>query len=101
RQAVRWHRRAAEWVGARDPEEGMRHWRKVRELGHALEDADVKEARLRACSVILGAGAWRLGMSEDEVRTCMDEVRSLAKELGRPAAIAAAVSGLAGFHGML
>ncbi len=100
-QAVRWHRRAAEWVGTRDPEEGLRHWRKVRELGHALEDEDVKQARLRACSVILGAGAWRLGMSEDEVRTCMDEVRSLAQELARPTAIAAALAGLAGFHGML
>ena len=44
---------------------------------------------------------WRLGRSEDEVPTCMDEIRSLAQELGRPGTIAVAVAGLAGFHRML
>jgi class 3 adenylate cyclase len=99
--AVRWHRRAAEWAGARDPVEGLRHWRKVRALGRALDDAEVKESRLRACSVILGSGTWRMGMSEEEVRGCSDEARSLADELGRPSAIAVALGGLAGYLGML
>jgi class 3 adenylate cyclase/tetratricopeptide (TPR) repeat protein len=100
-QAVRWHRRAAEWAGARDPVEGLRHWRKVRTLGHALDDAEVKESRLRACSVILGSGSWRMGMSEDEIRGCSDEVRLLAQELGRPSAVAVALGGLAGYVGVL
>jgi class 3 adenylate cyclase/tetratricopeptide (TPR) repeat protein len=100
-QAVRWHRRAAEWAGARDPVEGLRHWRKVRALGHALDDPEVKESRLRACSVILGSGTWRLGMSEDEVRGCADEARALADELGRPSAVAVALGGLAGYLGVL
>src|SRR5258706_337353 len=43
-RAVRWHRRAAEWAGASDPIEGMRHWRKVRDLGASLRDQDVKES---------------------------------------------------------
>jgi class 3 adenylate cyclase/tetratricopeptide (TPR) repeat protein len=100
-QAVRWHRRAAEWAGARDPVEGLRHWREVRTLGQALDDAEVKESRLRACSVILGSGTWRMGMSEDEVRGCSDEARALAQELGRPSAVAVALGGLAGYVGML
>jgi adenylate cyclase len=101
RQAVRWHSRAAEWAGARDPVEGVRHWRKVRDLGHSFEDDDVRESRLRACSVILAGGAWRLGMSEDEARGCMDEARALAEALGRPSAMASPLIGLAGHFGVL
>ena len=100
-QAVRWHRRAAEWAGVRDPVAGLRHWRKVRDLGQSLDDKDSKESRLRACGVIMASGTWRLGMSEDEVRGCLDEARSLAHELGRPAAIATALTGLAAHLGVL
>jgi class 3 adenylate cyclase/tetratricopeptide (TPR) repeat protein len=100
-QAVRWHRRAAEWAGARDPKEGLRHWRKVRELGRALADEEAKDARLRACSVILASGTWRLGMSEDDARSCLDEGRSLAQELGRPSAMAVPLVGFAGHPGQL
>ena len=100
-QAVRWHRRAAEWAGARDPVEGVRHWRKVRDLGHSLDDEDAKELRLRACGVILGSGTWRLGMSEAEARGCLDEARVLAQELGRPSAMAGALAGFATHLGVL
>jgi adenylate cyclase len=99
-QAVRWHRRAAEWAGARDPVEGVRHWRKVRELGRSLDDAEVKESRLRACGAILASGP-RIGTSEDETRRCLDEARLLAQELGRPSAVAAPLAGFATYLGML
>src|SRR6185436_12981387 len=91
-QAVRWHRRTAEWASTRDPIEGLRHWRKVRELGRSLADDEAKDSRLRACSVILAGGSWRLGMSEDDARGCLDEGRSLAQELGRPSAMAVALA---------
>ncbi|MEO7327434.1 MAG: adenylate/guanylate cyclase domain-containing protein, partial [Minicystis sp.] len=100
-QAVRWHRRAAEWAGARDPVAGLRHWRKVRDLGRGGDDAEGKESRLRACGVLLASGSWRLGMSEDDMRGCMDEVRALAQELGRPALMVTALTGFAGHLGML
>jgi class 3 adenylate cyclase/tetratricopeptide (TPR) repeat protein len=99
-QAVRWHRRAAEWAGARDPIEGMRHWRKVRDLGRALEDADVKEARLLACRNVLASGTWRVGMSEEEMNGLLYDGRSLAQELGRPAATAAMLVGVAAHLGV-
>jgi adenylate cyclase len=31
-EAVRWHRRAAEWAGASDPPEALKHWQSVRTL---------------------------------------------------------------------
>jgi adenylate cyclase len=100
-QAVRWHRRAAEWAGARDPLEGLQHWRKVRELGRSLADEEAKDSRLRACSIILASGTWRLGMSEEDARGCLDEGRSLAQELGRPSAMAVPLAGFAGQPGQL
>jgi adenylate cyclase len=100
-QAVRWHRRAAEWAGARDPIVGVRHWQKVRDLGRSLDDEDTKESRLRACGVILASGTWRLGLGEDEVRGCVEEARALAQELGRPAATATPLTGFAAHLGVL
>jgi class 3 adenylate cyclase/tetratricopeptide (TPR) repeat protein len=100
-QAVHWHRRAAEWAAQSDPVEGLRHWRKVRELGRALPDESSKEACLRACRAVLGGGSWRLGMSEDDVREILEEGRALARELGRPAAVANLLVGVAGHHGVL
>jgi adenylate cyclase len=94
-QAVRWHRRTAEWASTRDPIEGLTHWRKVRELGQSLADDEAKDSRLRACSVIMASGTWRLGMSEEDVRECMDEARELARDLGRPDAMAVPLGGLA------
>src|SRR6185369_15280494 len=77
------------------------HWHKVRELGRSLADEEAKDSRLRACSVILASGSWRLGMSEDDARGCLDEGCSLAQELGRPSAMAVAVAGFAGHPGQL
>jgi class 3 adenylate cyclase/tetratricopeptide (TPR) repeat protein len=101
KQAVRWHRRAAECVGASDPVEGMRHWRKVRELGRALDDLDSRESRLLACRNILAGGTWRLGISEDDTQDLLAEGRALAQELGRPAATAAMLVGVAAGMGVL
>jgi class 3 adenylate cyclase/tetratricopeptide (TPR) repeat protein len=100
-QAVHWHRRAAEWASANDPAEGLRHWHKVRQLGASLTDRASKESRLRACSAILSSGTWRFGMSDDDVRRCMDETRLLADELGDSAALAVALAGVASHRGML
>ena len=99
-QAVRWHRRTAEWFRTRDPIEGVRHWRHVRNLGKALDSQEARESRLRACGGILSSGSWRVGMGEDEARECLEEVRALAQELGRPSAVAGALSGVAAIVGM-
>ena len=100
-QALRWHRRAAEWVGAKDPAEALRHWHKVRALGASLTDPTSKASRLRACSTILFSGSWRMGMSEQDVNQCLDETRLLADELGDRTALALARRGVASHYGML
>jgi class 3 adenylate cyclase len=101
-QAVRWHERAAEWAGTRDPVAGLRHWHKVRELSRSLGDAVTSESHFRACKMILAGGTWRLGMSEEDVQECLDEARELARVLGRPADMAVPLAGFAmsrGFRG--
>ena len=39
REAAKWHRRAAEWVGANNSSEAVRHWRSVRQLLDTLPEA--------------------------------------------------------------
>jgi adenylate cyclase len=93
-QAVRWHRRAAEWTSTRDAVEGLKHWRKVRELGRSLDDNDAKDSRLRACVILLTSG-WRIGIGGDEANGCLDEARMLAQQLNRPSAFAVALASVA------
>jgi tetratricopeptide (TPR) repeat protein len=99
-QAMRWHRRAAEYIWTRDPVEGLNHWRKVREFSRTLDTEYAKDCRLQACTHILG-GVWRFGMTDDEAHELLQEARSLAQELGRPSSIATALTGFAGHVGVL
>ena len=81
-RAARWHRRAAEWAGLSDWREGLRHWRRVRELAPSVEDASERtELRLEACDQLLSLG-WRMGASEEEAATVFAEGRSLIEGLG-------------------
>lgn len=82
--AVRWHARAAEWADANDPMEGLRHWTRVRSLGQSLDHVEAQELRLQACKTILAGGSFRLGLSPQDVRECLDECRGLGDSLGIP-----------------
>jgi class 3 adenylate cyclase len=83
RQAVRWYRRAAEWVGSSDPVEGVRHWQKVRALAREHPgDSELAACRLEACCAALNIGGWRLGISEEEFQAIFTEGRRLATERG-------------------
>jgi len=87
-RAARWHRRAAEWAGLSDWREGLRHWRRVRELAPSVENASERnELRLEACNQILSLG-WRMGTSEEEAATAFAEGRSLIEGLGDRSATA-------------
>jgi adenylate cyclase len=73
--------RAAEWLGATNATQAMRHWRKARAL--LLEQARSPEVdRLR---VRIGGGlvclGWREGMSPEEVRLIVRETIELATEI--------------------
>ena len=81
-QAARWHRRAAQWAGLSDPREGLRHWRRVRELAPAIADESERiELSLLACQQILTIG-WRAGFSEAEAASVFEQGRALAERLG-------------------
>ena len=65
REAAKWHRRAAEWVGANDPAEALRHWRKVHALVRTMpESTETIGLAVTACMQALNFG-WRLGAAED------------------------------------
>ncbi|MBI3386362.1 MAG: hypothetical protein HY027_01355 [Deltaproteobacteria bacterium] len=87
-RAARWHRRAAEWAGLSDPREGLRHWRRVRELAPGVEDVSERsELALHACNQLLSLG-WRMGGSEEEAAAVFAEGRALTEGLGDRAATA-------------
>src|SRR5205807_6129297 len=66
REAAKWHRRAAEWVGLNNSAEALRHWGSVRQLLDTLPEAaeDLAErATVRAQIMIHLA---RMGDVEDQ-----------------------------------
>ena len=95
--AARWHRRAAQWAGLSDPREGLRHWRRVRELAPGVEDVRERtELTLQACHQLLSLG-WRMGGSEAEAAAVYEEGRALAERTGDRRALAM----LAGVYGVV
>ena len=87
-RAARWHRRAAEWAGLSDPREGLRHWRRVRELAPGVEDPSERtKVALQACHEILSLG-WRMGGNEEEAAAVFEEGRALTEHLGDRRALA-------------
>ena len=71
--SARFNARAAEWVGATNAAQAIRHWRKA----HALSvkcppEAEIDEIRLRAAARICWLG-WRHGVELKEVRPLLDE----------------------------
>ena len=87
-RAARWHRRAADWAGLSDPREGLRHWRRVRELAPGITDeSERRELALQACDQTLSLG-WRMGGSEEETAAAFSEGRALTEQRGDRAATA-------------
>ncbi len=80
-EAARWHQRAAEWIGLAQPAEALRHWRRVRKLAGRLDSRAAAEQLGLACYQTLNFG-WRLGLSEDEMRSTVAECRNSAARIG-------------------
>lgn len=81
-KAAQQHMRAAVWVGANDPSQALRSWKKVREL---LSDQPPSQSidflRMAACGQIVNFG-WREGMSVQEAAVYFDEAKRLAIAAG-------------------
>jgi adenylate cyclase len=85
-QALRWHARAGEWLGAREPVEAMRHWQAVRRILPDLpESPETLGLGTAACLWTLNL-QWRVGLSEEEVARAFAEGTALAERSGNLAA---------------
>jgi class 3 adenylate cyclase/tetratricopeptide (TPR) repeat protein len=83
--AADWHRRAAEWVGARDRGETSRHWQRVRALLDAVpESPETLAMGVLARTRLLQNGIF-LGQADDEAAALFAEGQALASRLDGPA----------------
>jgi predicted ATPase/class 3 adenylate cyclase len=77
-KAAQQNMRAAMWVGANDPAQALRSWKKVREL---LLDQPASQPidylRMVACGQIVNFG-WREGISPDDAKVYFEEAIQLA-----------------------
>jgi class 3 adenylate cyclase/tetratricopeptide (TPR) repeat protein len=74
--------RAAIWVGANDPSQALRSWKKVRELLLDQSAAPTTDyLRMMACGQIVNFG-WREGISADDAKVFFEEASQLAVTLG-------------------
>jgi class 3 adenylate cyclase/tetratricopeptide (TPR) repeat protein len=77
-KAAQQNMRAAMWVGANDPAQALRSWKKVREL---LLDQSASQPidylRMVACGQIVNF-AWREGISADDAKVYFEEATQLA-----------------------
>src|SRR5262249_50445913 len=81
-QALRWHARAGEWLGAHAAVEAMRHWQAVRRLFREVpESLETLGLGTTACLWVLNL-AWRVGLTEEEVAQVFAEGTALAERNG-------------------
>jgi adenylate cyclase len=81
-KAAQQNMRAAVWIGANDPSQALRSWRKVRELlSDQPSSTPIDYLRMMACGQIVNFG-WREGISAEDASVYFDEARGLAMALG-------------------
>ena len=77
-KAAQYNMRAALWVGANDPAEALRSWKKTREL---LLDQPASQPidylRMMACGQIINFG-WREGVAAEDAKVYFEEAKQLA-----------------------
>ncbi len=81
-KAAQQNMRAAIWVGANDPSQALRSWKKIREL--LLDQPKSPQTdylKMLACGQIVNFG-WREGMSAENAQIYFEEARQLARALG-------------------
>jgi class 3 adenylate cyclase/tetratricopeptide (TPR) repeat protein len=98
REAAKWHRRAAEWVGLNNPVEALRHWGSVKELLDTLPEAPEnlnERAAVRAQIMLLLA---RMGDVDDQAASLFREGRELATRSGDPHVVSQLLNSIGQFR---
>jgi class 3 adenylate cyclase/tetratricopeptide (TPR) repeat protein len=81
-KAAQQNMRAAIWIGANDPSQALRSWKKVRELlANLLPSQTISYLKMMASGQIVNFG-WREGMSAQDALVYFDEAKQLAVALG-------------------
>jgi tetratricopeptide (TPR) repeat protein len=81
-KAAQQNMRAAVWIGANDPSQALRSWKKVRELLSDLPPTQpINYLKMMAAGQIVNFG-WREGMSAEEAGVYFEEAKRLALALG-------------------
>jgi class 3 adenylate cyclase len=84
REAAKWHRRAAEWVGSNNSSEAVRHWQSVRQLLDTPPDALENLTEGAAVRAQIMTHLARLGDPEDQATLLFREGQELAARSGDP-----------------
>jgi adenylate cyclase len=82
REAARWHRRAAEWVGLSNVDEGLRHWTSARTLLDSLPEAQETLSERAAVRAQILSLLARLGDPDGRGESLYQEGRDLAERSG-------------------
>jgi tetratricopeptide (TPR) repeat protein len=93
REAAKWHRRAAEWVGLNNPAEALRHWRSVRELVDTFPETPESLAERAAVRAQIMNRLARMGDLEDQAPSLFREARELATRSGDPHVLSQVLNG--------
>jgi class 3 adenylate cyclase/tetratricopeptide (TPR) repeat protein len=93
REAAKWHRRAAEWVGANNSAEGLRHWGSVRQLRDTLPETPENLAQRAAVRAQIMLHLSRLGDLEDQATSLFREGKELATRSGDPHVLSQVLNG--------
>ncbi len=93
REAAKWHRRAAEWVGLNNSAEALRHWQSVRQLLDTLPETPESLADRASVRARIMTHLSRLGDVEDVAPMLFREGRELARRSGDPHVLSQVLNG--------
>jgi class 3 adenylate cyclase/tetratricopeptide (TPR) repeat protein len=95
REATKWHRRAAEWVGFNNAAEALRHWGSVRRLLDTLPERAGSLAERAAVRAHIMTYLARLGDVENQATSLFREGRELATRSGDTHVLSQVLNGFA------
>jgi class 3 adenylate cyclase/tetratricopeptide (TPR) repeat protein len=93
REAAKWHRRAAEWVGLNNSAEALLHWRSVRQLLDTLPETPENLTERAAVRAQIMNHLARMGDREDQATSLFREGRELATRSGDPCVLSQVLNG--------
>jgi adenylate cyclase len=82
REAAKWHRRAAEWVGLNNSADALRHWGSMLELLDTLQETPEDLAERAAVRAQIMIHLARMGDPEDQATSLFREGQELATRSG-------------------